>query len=174
MSTITTVPLLNIPARGKPVASLKFTAALARDYRFGHRTMLMREVACCMELYRESDVGKICWYWEGECVGIDLLFQGNKLIDYGGVLSLPMEARRLLLDQGYDLRPVRYDADGNEFTHAPFNPGQHYESVQEAFDLARRQPDPLEAAIAIVAATIRQSEFGFASELVQRLETLEP
>ncbi len=55
-----------------------------------------------------------------------------------------------------------------------FNPHQGFESPTEAIALIAKQPDRLAAMLAIVQANIEMGEFGFASEVVEEFQTIEP
>jgi hypothetical protein len=54
-----------------------------------------------------------------------------------------------------------------------FNPKQSFDSPQQAIDLCKKRKDPIEAAKQIVSENIDMGEYGFASEVVALIETLE-
>jgi hypothetical protein len=53
-----------------------------------------------------------------------------------------------------------------------FDASQQFDSVNEAIDLCKTQPDSMEALKAIVLANIDIGEFGFAADLCREAETL--
>ena len=53
-----------------------------------------------------------------------------------------------------------------------FDPERQFESPDEAIEYANRQPDPLEAAKAIILSNIEVGEYGFASEVTSLLDTM--
>lgn len=108
-------------AVAKPLAVKTFTAELVEEYSAVPTRMSLGVHHNRMELYiADPDYGNmIIWSYgrkapdEDETV-IGLGIEGKQVVDYDGVFELPKEARELLIEAGYDLTEVGYDANNNE------------------------------------------------------------
>ena len=109
----------------KPIATKSFTAELVEEYSAVPTATSLGVHFNKMDLYvADPDFGNmIIWNYgrkaadEDETV-IGLGFDGKKVTDYDGVFELPKEARELLIEAGYDLTEIGYDAAGKELEPA--------------------------------------------------------
>jgi hypothetical protein len=113
----------------KNIASLSFYSSLVREHSSSPKVEDLGEHKNEMTLYELPIEGDsiqrllIEWtYWpkgtgESDTEHIGIIVEGNKVVDYDGVMSLPKQAGLLLECAGYDTREVAeyvvvYDADG--------------------------------------------------------------
>lgn len=104
-------------AGGNP--RIEFTAELVREYSSGGTETIGDRKHRMEFVINGPGYGLIIWSWgkdapdEDELV-IGIWTEGKAVVDYDGVFDLPSEARRLLIDAGYDLEPLGIDAAGND------------------------------------------------------------
>lgn len=109
--------ITNTAAGGTPV--IEFTAPLVREYSYGPSEIIGERKHRMEFVLNGPGYGLIIWNWgkdapdEDELV-IGIWTEGKAVVDYDGVFDLPSEARRLLIDAGYDLEPLGIDAAGND------------------------------------------------------------
>ena len=105
-----------------PVAVKEFTAELVLERSSTPDVESMGTMKNRMELHRASSSSYgdcIVWNYgrkapnEDETV-IGLIFEGDNVVDYDGVMSLPREACQLLASAGYDLSELGLDGEGRD------------------------------------------------------------
>jgi hypothetical protein len=119
--------------------------------------------------YEDDDDNEFLYLsWETEGLGYSLKFTegDNKSVK-------ATQTTLLLLDSD-----AEKDTDFTEieilksYDITTFDPERQFESPDEAIEYANRQPDPLEAAKAIILSNIEVGEYGFASEVTSLLDTM--
>jgi len=88
--------------------TIEFTTNIVREYSCTPTPENLGEAKCSMEMFLDDDGqgGRIEWiieYPDGseDVEHIGVWFEGNELIDYDGVFSLPKEAVKLIRKCGY-------------------------------------------------------------------------
>ena len=127
---------------------------------------LMYASVAALEGSEENEFLYLSWEVEGLEYSLKFAEGDNKLVKIS-----PHSMRLLDMDANDETDYTDIQILGSK-NLTEFDPHRSFESPSEAIEYAKKQPDPLLAAKEIIIANIEFSEYGFAREVTDLLDTL--